>query len=1124
MANGNRKEFLNVGILGSGASVPEKRGFRRIPTQYIGSPEYDARFFETFPTAWANAYAFSKSLDSGAQEDIEEWASLFLLHFFGTIHLTSYEETVVRNNYDKDLWLALSGTFPDAGTGTLHSVELLNTAQNTVVGSYYPEIVFFPSRGRESWENDTILKDLLTANNRLSWAKCRRYLITNDKYAYDFQMHLRRIVKLLPRQTSQARLDAFCDDQFNEKLEAQGPLLSHPLMWDIPGNKAPKEEELLQRYPLRKPNKKGGQIYFLLQGMDKDLSPWMTTPLLGGPTPFQYRKKDENKIEVQFAGRTLVCQLESEKDQIVLLKDLLLSESPYWCKIPRTTDTSKIRPLHRIELHDSVLTQDDVAVCLAPLTAACLGYFPELMQNFKGMSALPSQGGLVTWTFMFPGVSTPLEVKWQTKPIGSLEMPNTSLALWPPKVSRRWKLYVVFGRGYKETSGRWHLIDENGWQGTTVELDDPANSAEYVSILQRPGETPNKPRALLFTDNVERERGILLLADLGEHAISKEEYATLAVDFGTSNTCMAYSGEGQGEILEFQLSPEMLWGQKPAVESLGFAPFKWSLGKGFFPSILVSRIGDDKLPDLAPEEVLLEHLFKVDVPGLHKGIEALLFASGGGLNQIWRIHPNLKWDPNPKTPWRSLFLELTLLYAHAEMFFNKNAIVNKYIFTYPLALPNREVDRFHDRAQMAIDKIRRYCYRIDPQLANPEYIDSIDESTAIAGFIRTSSNPGSMEVFVDVGGGTADIAIRHDKRFLVLDSIRVAGNTFFRIAEKNFTQKLKGASQFKKNLKMLLEGRDNEMDLPSSDLQIDLGTYYSVYINQVSNTDFRNREEAILKKGMGADSYQKYRTRLFLRHIIAYALMQACAVVVDQRILLNEGIKLILGGNAWGLMVFAEFARERVKLEEEAREILKLLQKFLTGVVKADERKYLAKLHIFNIELLNEKNLSRAKIAVALGALEANPERLGKSKTTSPYSGLTVNKLAVNNFKPTTIRWCDRWGFENFKERFGMMDQINNANFSKPENLRQPLDPALTVFTCLGNAGRIDQDIMPAETWNNINGEVIENIDYLKGDRIEFSPINHFISQILYPEKAQRDFLDILAEKNGNFKTSPSED
>ena len=125
--NGNRRDFLNSGILGGGAGVAEKRGFRAIRTEYITSPDYDPKYFETFPTSWAAAYAFRKVLDlpikSGTASDgvpfiedvseaVEEWATLFLLHYFGIVYLFESRQNELQRDYDRDLWLALSGTYP----------------------------------------------------------------------------------------------------------------------------------------------------------------------------------------------------------------------------------------------------------------------------------------------------------------------------------------------------------------------------------------------------------------------------------------------------------------------------------------------------------------------------------------------------------------------------------------------------------------------------------------------------------------------------------------------------------------------------------------------------------------------------------------------------------------------------------------------------------------------------------------------------------------------------------------------------------------------------------------------------------------------------------------------------
>ncbi len=1129
MTNGNRKDFLNAGILGSGAGVPQRRGFRAVSVEYIGSPDYNARFFETFPTVWASAYAFRKTLESEAHagegarraeyalgEATEEWVTLFLLHYFGIVHLAQFQQHLLEHEYDKDLWVALHGTYPSAKENGVNEVLLLLSDDNAVVGAYYPEVVFFPSRGRESWQGSEILEPYLRAG-RLSWTQAARVLLEEETSRADFHTHLRLVAdRALHSSTLKNHLNNFCRETFSAAPPATGRLDPHPLRWEVPGSLRPEPKEFLDKYPLSVANAKGGKTYYLVSGMPHP-SPWMTTAIASGwPAPAQYRRTGAREISVKFAGSDIRCSLDDD-DEIVLLRELFLADSPFWCKLPRSSEThaSHFRTLHEVELRDSILTQRDMAVCLAPVRREFLQHFPETFQNLKSVYAVPGQGGSVEWLFPVRGK----EVRWVTKPIGSTDMPNTSLMMWPPKVSRRWKLYAAYGTGSKETGGRWHLVDENGWQGKTVELEED----EYVNFLQRPGTTPNRPRAVLFTDTNDRERGLLFLSDFEEQAIDAEGRASLAVDFGTSNTCLAYDA-GQSEILRFKLSPLSLWGiRRPeGFDRLGFVPMSWGGAKGFFPTVLLSRRFDERLPDMTPEEVQLEHLFKVDVPGLHRQFESRLYEKE--VFQTWRLHSNLKWDPDPRTPWRALFLELTLLYAHAEMFFNRASVIDSYVFTFPLAFGDTFRRRYHEQAQGVIRKIRQYCYGSDPQADAFRYVPTIDESTAIAESIREHSSATTMEVFVDVGGGTADIAVRHGGHFLVLDSLEVAGKTFFRFAERNFKQRLAGATQFKRHLGRLLQGKEQELMIPTFDRQLDLSTFYSVAINDLSDETFRGREENIIKKGMGTSSYQRYRARLFFRHILAYALLQACAAAVDHRIKLANGIKLILGGNAWGLMLFAELPRSTEKLSEEAAQTLNLLKRQLADSVSSEEREYLEGLEIFGIELLNEDDLSRAKTSVAVGALRADPEGAGRRKNTMPYAGISIHNLRVNDFNPSTVRWCERWGFEQFRSRFGFMDQVSVAEFEGPEDLRKPLDPVLAAFTCLGNAVRNDQDNMPEATWTNINAEVGRRISQMRGDRLGPPPANHFLSEVLYRENAQRDFLDTLAERNGNYKSDSKEE
>jgi hypothetical protein len=1124
--------FLNAGILGDGAGVANKRGFRSIATQYIDPPAYNAKYFETYPTVWACAYAFGKMLAAegyaagGAlltaeqlaamEGSTEEWASLFLLHYFGDLHLVSYDRSTLEKEYDKDLWLAISGTYPASGDSSVSAIQLLETDEHTVVGGYYPETLFFPSRGRAEWARDKKLSAYLKGS-RLSWSKCSDRLLRAEQDRRAFHGHLELIARhALPSKTFQDRIRAFCESHFGGQIEPTGPLSSNPAAWEVPGNKPPDPVEFLRNYPLQKPNKKQGTIYYLVNGMPRHAE-WMTASTQAGwPAPHQYVESGNNQITVEFAGKKVICKL-SENDDIVHLHKLFLADS-HWCKVPRASDehVSRIKALHKIELRDPVLTENDLAVSLAPLTGGFLEHFPEILRSLDQIyTSMDWQGTMVEWSFPVLG----REVRWQTRTVFARALSGTSLRMWPPRVARQWHLYAAYGIGKKKDCGRWNLVDENGRQGILIEIDDE----EYFSVSQSPDGLANRPSSLLLHDNENRERGVLFLTDFQEQMTSGDGKATLAVDFGTSNTCLAYN-DGDSKILNFKLTPEILWGARPKLENPGFVPFEWGGHKGFFPTILLSRRSDEHLTDdLDPDQVGLDHLFKVDIPGLHKNMEERL--SQGEFNRMWKMHPNPKWETAGTKPWRTLFLELTMLYAHAELFFNKGVKLDKYVFTFPLAFSKEERKSYHTKAQSALRKVRQYCYGTNPSTDHFEYVDTVDESTAIAESVGASATTVTMDVFVDIGGGTADVAVRYNKKFLVLDSIKVAGNTFFKVAEKNFKTDLHGASDFKKHLRRLLQGKDDgaEFKIINTDSEYKLGVTYSVAINALDDEQFRDREMAILKKTMGTRSYQKYRTRLFFRHILTYSLLQACAAVVQQKIKLSSGLKLVLGGNGWGLMVFADMKRSFKLLTIEATEILNLLKRELLPTLEADEKECLESLKIFNLELLNENDLSKAKTDVALGALNANPNRQNNHSTT-PYAGITIKNLKLNDFEPVSVRWCERWGFEEFIGRYGFMDRVAEAGFEAPENQEQPIDRVLSVFTCVGNERDNKKDNMPAAAWTNINGKLGERINDLPNKPIEQAPINYFVSNVLYPQDSPRDVLDTLAKENGQLRTDADEE
>jgi hypothetical protein len=269
----------------------------------------------------------------------------------------------------------------------------------------------------------------------------------------------------------------------------------------------------------------------------------------------------------------------------------------------------------------------------------------------------------------------------------------------------------------------------------------------------------------------------------------------------------------------------------------------------------------------------------------------------------------------------------------------------------------------------------------------------------------------------------------------------------------------------------------------------------------------------------------RYRSQLFFGHLIAYALLQACAAAVDHNLDLTNGIKLILGGNGWGLLLFSEWKRSSALLHTEADQVLGMLKEGLSESASEEDKSILEKVHLSGVALLNEKNLSDAKTSVALGAAEAIPSE-GATERTEPYAGVTIPALRVNESEPETVRWSDRWSYAAFNGKFGTMRQIDRANFEHPEQLNRPMDRNLAVFTGLGNISRLGVDNLPANEWQQVNSELISSVRQTRveggrlvvtdasGERHSSSPINFFISQVLYPSNNHRDFLDVLAEVN----------
>jgi hypothetical protein len=1115
-------ELLNRGILGSNAGTFKERTFNPVPMDNITSPEYSPRFFETFPTMWATAYAFEKSLRKRDNAAVREWASLLMLQYFRYADFVWIDGDDLALRAGPNLSAALSGSFPPKG---FERLGVLRMNDGTVVGAYYPTVVFFPSRGRAGWRKSALLEPFLTSSNALDWERCKAQFLTDAVARNAFNAHLKAVASAVGGSLGDVlddfRVAAFATAPAGGVRELDP---GTPEAW-LPN--PPKPRVLLDSYPLRRFDPATRRTRYYLVGGLPTPAGWMSTQIMAGmPTPSQYVRAEgsEHAIYVRFGGDWIRCPLE-EGDEVIALEDLLLQDAPYFCAVNGRSHPSKIKPLHRVGNRDtggifSDFAPEEVGVLLAPLRTAFLEHFPEVMRD-AGKRVVPSidrAGESVTWTVTV----LDREIRITTNPIRSLRLPDMKLALWPPKVCDLWRLYVARGTGVEKAKcGRLALVDETGRMGDVVELEEDV----YISVLQD-ASRPNRPRGLVLLDPSDEERGVFFLSDLPEQSVDLGTHVGLAVDFGTSNTCLARQLQGRKpESLAFDLSPEMLWGERPALETPGFVPFDWAGGKGFFPTILLSRKSvKDEFERLKVTQIRPDHLFKVDLVGLHLGVDKGLVH--GEFDALWNVHANMKWRLDDPHPWRSVFLATALLYAHAQVCFGDGAMVHDYVFTFPLAFSAGERKTFHADAKVTVSRIREFCYGSGYPLPETNYNAGIDESTAIAASAMAVSVGSIVEVFVDVGGGTTDLAIRHDNKFLVLDSVRVAGNAFFQFAAANFDSSVDphGCEDFKSHLARLLL-RDGASEFPEGVLKkskLDLATFYSLAINSLDDREFHEKEAAILERGMGRPSYQLYRSVLFFRHLLAYALLQSCAAVVGHRLKPANGFSLILGGNGWGLLLFGELERSKDELLREARTMLGRLKHLLADSLTEEERPFLEDLTVSDVTLLNEHDLSQSKTAVAKGALLCHKRNGASARngSTQPYAGITIDQLRINAFDPVRVRWCERWGFNELSAKVGgSFDQMSAFGLEVSRDLSRPLDPVLSLFTRLANSENKAEDPLPQEDWVRLNGLLSRGDDYLDEKRKpRYSPVNYFLSRLLYPSDQDPYFLDKIAQLTGTFR------
>jgi hypothetical protein len=1109
---------------------------------------FQPEFHEALPTIWSSAYAFQKAVQSGEPSALNTLMAFFYLFWSDKLRW----EPVDLDALDPELKLALVDTFPYSGKEPTPFGFF--TSAGVIFGGYYPGTLFFPARDHHDWEKAAI--SAYVNNWMLDWDTCKNELKSDT----DRQQFIGFCISLPLLNESKDRVKQFLAGAFAGQVNTAVSLReaqADPATW--PKKTGPGQEGPTHPYPLRK-----GNTYFVLGSISSMPNNEHLSRLDGDTrlTLSEYVAENGQLTRITGSGTREVYTEHIQQGQtqatepmkVITLSDLLLENST--CSPMDEMPDGR----HRFFTYDDLGRQ---YIVLAPFIDEMLSYFPELA-DFPSTDAVSvvHEGDSFLWTIslFFPreGLAPySLKFTWRTrKAETSVGLSRQSFYMWPPQVSPGWRLYFGIGTATKD-GDHWVLLSSTGERAWTHKRQDnywvnvlaPADGAPLTQRMY--------PSSLLLLSKNGTQKGLIFLDGEKRPDLISQEDTALSLDLGTSNTCLAtyYQGQDHPEPIIFKstLSPIKLWGavqrdprtneKRSPDEIPGFIPFQWGGQRGFFPTMLLSVAGAEAHPE-GITKLTVKDLIVGDIPSLHQGFEDML-CSGALQKMGWNVHDKLKWSTHSEDKWwRGLFAAHLLIYAHANLYFGSQRKVAKYIFTYPLALD--EADAYLQDMKLITKKVREWTYvGVSPA---DSMFPNVDESTAIAAVagkvFNLPASPDAVDVFLDIGGGTTEIAIGVNRKIYLLDSVRVAGGSFFRFTRENWAPEGRYRSgDFFRYLAQLLKDPKSGQSLAlpqreefSSPDRLDLPSYYSLQINRLDDEQFTNREVALLGS-MKADNYtsfHQFRTSLFFLHLLAYALMEASAVLLDEDNALGpiRELRLILGGNSWGFLLFGKWERDESKLQIMANQIFQYIQ---DQVITDPSR--LQDIRVSEVKLLHHQGSAlNTKTAVAVGAIQSihegadSLERDARSKL--PYACLPVSVFEDGTDEVRELRWNERWGAAHkgtmARRSATGLDASEGTQGTPNSNIIKTVkmavkdipDSAKVMIESLLRLGLGNTDLDPSMI-NGIKNGMVQNrltivTDPIKLTKRVFPPLSYFYSATLYPEDTHV-ILNKISEKKGRL-------
>ena len=1095
---------------------------------------------ESLPTPWAAAEIALRRLENAGQEKefLEEWGALLLLIYQGAVALESFDGEAIAA-IDPELHPALlktQGTPIDAG----RALVLVTTADGRVaLGALHPEALVFPARDRVGWS--AYADELRLKNGRLSLSALLEG--RDDAVRADFLQFLSDVQQGLRDAGGSASKAVLglskLPDIVMSRVNVQLPAATKPfnltsdryawtqrrLGWQITTAANP-ETVVLQNYPLVYKREGNVLVVFTVAGLDKTLNPWVLRSISpNAPIAIdQIRRVDDTTVDV--AGKHLSLTPDKARGiafgdvariEVCDLSECLLKE--HWVPGPKSKGADFDTP----------------PACFPGLRRPIVPMRRSFFQHVP-LSDLAADGirfqadeedGVERWELRLPKKPS-MPVAWRSRGTQRAFLDEDLVEIWPPKLSRAWRTYFV--RVVRAgDSAEWTALTKNGGLGCAGEAPKrvfftDATTREFVQILDE------APELLSVTDSCNVEWGILPMG-LPQTTAQPGAARTVAVDFGTSNTCVAWIQDGASKPLHFSLGCLPVWGIRDANDVPGWFSHHWSEEPTpeFFPTILWHL---ESLA-LSKDVDFIEALPQLDLPGLRRGA----FRAGGN---GWRPAPNLKWgssmigQSNYNPAPRRLFLTYVLMLTCAELTLGEASLASppqRYVFTYPLAM-QKDRESFASACREVVERVEALAYGASRGGQTASRVKLVSESHAAAQ-AKAEGNGGEAQrdVVLDLGGGTADICVMRGRKASTMDSVRLAGRRFFDVFGKTIEGKRQGCDTSLSCLAAMMffdeavGGDDGRREAAERDAETSavggaerLSGDFGLCLRDLSSQHQAVCAQKIVQVSDPARQYAAFWMRAFFKHVLAYTLVMTAADIVEEVRAAGDGamdwqpyIHIIPAGNGWGLLPFAGISTDTLRnkvLQRVWEETLAGLRRESADNGESRGIFELLSRTQFKIEALDS---AKKKTCVALGAAQTPSDSDSSAQALLSFFGLT---LGVPSAPGGKVRWFDRLDA-------GLVGAVANhaIDVEYPIGAKEPMHPlqAALLNMCFGHVA--DVPAVQHVAWNGRLKRVYSDrkvFEASKDEELALSPLTVLVEQFHGDEALEEELEAGLFSGKGN--------